>query len=191
MQNNYLEFLKSKSKKFAKQHELMDIILFGSSVRGKIEPKDIDIILISHEKNIKKNLEVLQEFRNILKNKISKEDTKIINIEELFESNLLARQGILIEGISLVYDRPLSNIMGFAGYSLFSYKLKNLNNTEKTKFIYSLIGRNKKGIIKKLKGVQIGKGAVMIPIENSEVFKEFLEKWEIKYNMRKILVSEF
>ena len=191
MQNNYLDFLKSKSKKFSKKYKLIDIVLFGSSVRGKIEPRDIDIVLISHERDIKKNLEVLQEFRNIIKEKFPKEDTKIINIEEFFKNDLLARQGILIEGISLIQDKPLSNIMGFGGYSLFSYSLKNLNNTEKTKFTYSLIGRNKEGIVKKLKGVQLGKGAIMIPIENSEVFKEFLEKWKIRYIIKKILVSEF
>ena len=72
---------------------------------------------------------------------------------------------------------------------LFSYSLKKLNHNEKTKFTYSLIGRNSEGIVKKVKGESLGKGAVIVPIENGLIFEEFLEKWKLDYKRKNILVS--
>ena len=75
------------------------------------------------------------------------------------------------------------------GYSLFSYVLSNLNNSQKTLFIYSLSGRGKEeGMVKKVKGQSLGKGAFLVPIENSFLFEQFLDKWKLKYNKRNVLV---
>lgn len=189
MLKNYLKYLKSECKKFARQHRIFDIVLYGSIVKGKEETRDIDLLLIFNEKKLKERVEIRQKLKRILQKKLKKLDIKTINLLELFEKDFLARQGILIEGYSLLYDEDFSKRLGFEGYVLFSYNLKNLNHNEKTKFTYALIGRKEQGIIKKLSVEPLGKGAVIVPIKNSLVFEDFLQNWKIEYKKKNILVS--
>lgn len=188
-QNNLLSFLKSESKKFANK-DIFDIVIYGSSVMSKEEPEDIDIVIIFKEKELKERLEIAQEFKNKIRKKIKNLDIKAINLTELFDSNFLARQGILTEGYSLIDNKPFSSKMGFKGYALFTYSLTNLNHNEKTKFTYSLIGRNSKGMIEISGAMPLGKGALIVPIENSILFEDFLKKWKVNYKNKKTLISE-
>lgn len=189
MLNSYLKYLISECKKFAKEHDVFDIILFGSASKGKTDARDIDIILLFNEKPLKERIEIAQKLKEILKKKISNLDIKTANLKELFEEEFLARQSILTEGFSLIHNTPFSKTLGFEGYALFSYNLKNLNHNEKTKFTYALIGRNSAGVLKNLKAVPLGKGAVMIPIKDSLNFERFLNEWKINYIKKSILVS--
>lgn len=191
MQENYLKFLELESKNFAKSKDIFDIILYGSKIKGKIETRDIDILIIFKEKPLKERAEITQQFKEKISKEISELDIKTINLLELFKNDFLARQSILTEGYSLIDNVPFSEKMGFLSYSLFTYNLKNLNHNSKTKFTYSLIGRNKEpGILKKLNAKPLGKGAVLLPIENSSFFEDFLKKWKINYNKKNILLSE-
>lgn len=184
MQENYLKYLISKSKDFTKIHDIFDIILYGSSIKGKLDARDTDVLIIFKDKALNERSEISQEFKKILNPKIKNMDIKTINIHELFDSNFLARQGILAEGYSLMHDKPFAEILGFKGYSLFTYSLKNLNNTKKTRFTYALIGRDKQGVISKTSSKHLGKGVVMVPAEKSIIFEDFLKKWEIDYNKK-------
>ena len=187
MQKDYLNYLISKSKKFVKKNQIFDIILYGSSVKGKLDINDIDIVIIFQEKSLKERLEIAQEFKRKIKSNL-KIDMKTINIKELFEKDFLARQGILIEGYSLLHREKFSKRLGFKGYSIFTYNLKNINHNEKTKFTYALIGRRgEKGMLKQTNACSLGKGAVKIPIENSIIFEDFLKKWELNYKKENIL----
>src|SRR3989344_5419937 len=173
MQKDYLKLLELNSKKFKEIHkEIFDIAIYGSFVKGKNDFNDVDIIIIFIETNLEKRLEIGQKFKERIKEEIKNIDIKTMNIKELFDANFLARQGLLIAGISLIKNKRLAEILGFKGYSLFTY---NLN------------GRNSEGIIKSLKGKQLGKGAVKIPIENSSQFSEFLDKWKVEYRKSDIL----
>ena len=190
IQKDYLKFLESESKNF-KNKDIFDIVLYGSLIKGKIEARDIDILLIFHEKSLKERAEIAREFKEKISEKINSLDIKTINLLELFESDFLARQSILAEGYSLISNIPLSEKIGFLSYALFTYNLKNLNHNEKTKFIYSLIGRNKSpGILKKLNANPLGKGVILLPINNSSIFEDFLKKWKINYVKKNILMSE-
>lgn len=194
-QENYLKFLESESKNFAKNKNIFDIILYGSFIKGKIETRDIDILIIFNEKSLKERTEIAEEFKEKTLRKINRKinelDIKTINVSELFENDFLARQAILTEGYSLIDTIPFSNKMGFLSYILFTYNLKNLDHNNKTKFTYSLIGRKKSlGILKKLNAKPIGKGVVLLPIENSSVFEDFLKEWKINYIKKNILMSE-
>lgn len=187
MSNNYLKHLILISKSFAKQHDILDIILYGSAIKGKETPRDIDILLIFNKKPLKERAVISQKLKEKLK--IKEIDIKTINLEELFQKDFLARQGILIEGYSLLYQIKFSERMGFVGYALFTYNLKSLNHNEKTKFTYALIGRKTQGMIKQLEAEPLGKGVVIVPIKNSIIFEEFLQKWNVNYKKRSILIS--
>lgn len=187
MQKDYLNCLISESKKFAKRNNIFDIVLYGSSVKGKLEAEDVDILLIFEEKSLKERSEIAQNFKDRIKG-ILKLDIKTINLKEFFEKDFLASQGVITEGYSLLYNEKFSKRLGFIGYSIFMYNLKNLNHNEKTKFTYALIGRRgEKGMLKQIDAVSLGRGAVKIPVENSIIFEDFLKKWNLNYKKENIL----
>ena len=181
-------YLSSQAKKFVKQHKIFDVVIYGSAVKGKDEPRDIDIMLIFLDRNLKERLDIVQNFKQVSK-KINKLDVKSMNLKDIFDNKFLARQGVLLEGRSLINEVTLADRLGFKSYSIFSYNLKNLNHNEKTKFTYALIGRKEDGMIKKVEGEPLGKGAIIVPIENSIIFEEFLNQWNVKYNKRNALLS--
>ncbi len=189
MWKHYLKSLKLISRRFFRNEKLFDIILYGSVVKGKDEPRDIDIALIFLDAGIKERLEIAQKFKKNLPKGL-KFDIQTLNAADFFDAGFFARHGILIEGYSLVSNKKFSEKLGFKGYSLFSYKLGNLDHNKKTLFIYSLSGRGEtEGMVKKVNGESIGRGAFFVPIENSLIFEQFLDKWRIKYLKRNILVQ--
>ena len=191
MQKDYSRFLESESKNFGMDKDIFDIIVYGSIIKGKIEARDIDILIIFKEKPLNERAVITQRFKEKISKKIGNPDIKTINLSELFGANFLARQSILTDGYSIIDRMPLSKKMGFLSYSLFTYNLKNLDHNNKTKFTYSLIGRGKnQGILKKLNSKPLGKGAVLLPIQNSSFFEDFLKEWKINYNKKNILMSE-
>jgi predicted nucleotidyltransferase len=187
MLKNYLKnsvWISKKVKSFYKKYKkkIFDIILYGSATRGKYKPRDIDILIIFKDVNKKEYFDLPYELRKNLEKEGLKIDIKGVLIEEIFDPKFLARQNLLIEGYSLIRNDMLSERFGFKSYSLFVYSLKNLNHNEKTKFQYVFKGRREnKGVLEELNGIVIGMGSVLIPIENSEKFKEFLDKWKINY----------
>ena len=190
MLKELLKCLISESRKFAKAGRIFDIILYGSFIRGKQAPRDIDIIIVFLDSKLEERLKLAQYFKKELKSKIKKDyelDIKTANLIDLFESSFLAREGILVEGYSLLYSCPFAERIGFKGYTLFTYKLKGLTHNEKTKFTYSLIGRNKKGISELTRAKSLGRGAVIVPIENSSIFEDFLKEWKTEYVQYKVL----
>src|SRR3989344_50370 len=188
MPESYLKYLISTCNKFARRHDIFDIVLYGSSVKGE-EGRDIDILLVFSNKNLEERTETSQKLKETLKEKIKKIDMRTINLDELFDSSFLARQGIFIEGYSLLHKYPFSKRLGFVGHALFHYNLKKLSHNEKTKFIYALSGRKTEGLIKKIKAEHLGKGVVLVPIEKSKVFENFLQQWKITYKNKNLLVS--
>jgi len=184
-----LGFLKSECSKLAKNKDIFDIVLYGSAVKGKEEPGDIDLLLIFREISLKERAETAQNFKERLANKLNGIDIKTINLHELFESDFLARQAVLVEGYSLVHNLPFCESMGFRGYALFTYTLKGLAHNDKTRFVYALSGRVKEGIVSELKAEPLGRGAVIVPISNSLKFEAFMQKWNLDYKKKNIAVS--
>lgn len=191
MQENYSKYLISQSKKFVKKNNIFDIVLYGSATKGKSRARDMDILIIFINEPLRNRTNISQEFKEILTQKIPNLDIKTINLSELFQKEFLARQSILIEAISLIDNKSISEKLGFQGHTIFTYQLKNLNHNEKTKFTYALIGRNSPGILKKLKAKKLGKGVVQIPIKDSITFEEFLIKWNLTYQSQNILTPKY
>ena len=184
-----LKELKKWLNKEKNDETIFDIVLYGSSVKGKTKPNDLDILIIFKEGKLKDRLEKSQQ----IKKKITfdgKIDIKNILWEELFKEELFARSGIFLEGISIFDNKPLAKKIGFESYSLFIYNLKDKNHNEKVKFNYILSGRNSEGIIKKLSGKHLAPGVVQIPINNSLEFEEVLKKSNINYSKNNILVEK-
>ena len=176
--------LKNKNDK-----TIFDILVYGSSVKGKEKPNDIDIVVIFRSGNLKERLLKIQEIKKDFKDIGKKIDMKGILLEELFDANFFARSGIFFEGTSLIDEKRFSEKMNFIGFSLFVYSLKEKSHTEKVKFNYILSGRNSIGIIQLFNGLHIAPGVIQIPIEKSLEFEELLKKNNISFEKKNILVE--
>jgi len=191
MSKNYLKFLELNCRKFKKENkEVFDILIYGSSVKGKLDFNDVDLIIIFSNLSLDKRLEISQNLKSIIKKEIKNTDIKTMNLQDFFDNTFLARQNILIEGRSLIKNKGFAELLGFSGYSIFTYNLKNLNHNKKTQFTYALSGRNREGVLKSSGGISLGRGAVKIPIEHSIEFEQFLQKWDIDYKRKNVLESK-
>lgn len=177
----YLEYEK-------KDKAIFDIVVYGSFVKGRYNPSDIDILIIFLEKNLRERLDKIQKIKHKLKSLNKTIDIKQITLKELFSTSFLARTGILLEGISMFRNKKFCEILGFKSYTLFWYNLKDLSHTRKVRFNYILAGRGSmKGMIKELKGERLVNGAVKIPIEHSIEFEDILKASNVDYNKKNIL----
>lgn len=186
-----LTTLKKCLKSELKDKAIFDAVLFGSAVKGKNKPRDIDFILIHTYGSLAERLEKLQKIKTKIRAVLNLEplelDAHTILLEELFQPGFFARSGVFLEGISLLDGKPLAEKMGFKAYSLFTYTLEKLSHTKKVTFNYLLAGRGTKGMIAECHGERLVSGAVKIPIEKSIEFEDVLKMHKINYKKKNIL----
>lgn len=183
MQKQLRKYLESEKDK-----SIFDIIIYGSAVKGKLAPEDIDIAVIFKGGNLRERLEKIQSIKNRLKPLNKKVDIKQLTLEDLFSSAFLAKEGIILEGISIFRNKSFSETMGFKSSTLFWYSLQGLTHTQKVKFNYILAGRNTiTGIIKEFQIERLANGAVKVPIRKSIEFEEILRINKINYKKKDIL----
>jgi len=171
-----LDKLMKTAKKFKKKHrKVFDVILYGSTIKGKEKPNDFDFMLILRGAKEGERFDLAFEFKEKLLDlgfPHEKLDVKAINLENLFDPNYLTTPGILIEGFSLTKGRPIHELMNGESYALFTLNLSRLDGNNKTKFQFALKGRDGKGrVIKELNGSYLGPWVIMIPIENTHKFR--------------------
>jgi len=183
-----LKQLKKQFESEKKDKNIFDIIIYGSSVKGKTKARDIDVLVIFLDGSLRERLDKIQDIKGKVRNKTENVDIKQIMLTELFSSDFFARTGVLLEGVSIFKGKKFSEILGFKGFTLFWYNLSNLNHTQKVKFNYILSGRGEsKGMIKELNGERLVNGAIKIPIENSLEFEEIIRKNNIDYKKKNVL----
>ena len=181
------EFLKV-IKSFLKRDEILDIILFGSLVKGKQNPKDLDILIIYSNK-VKNMIDINYELRKKINKIIS--NTEIIgkSYSEIFDSSFVVRESILSEGYSMKTNNFLAKSFGYSNFILFKYSLKNLNKSKRMSFYYGLYGRGKeKGILEKKDCIKFSESIILSPINKSEFMKDFFSILNISYETFPIIV---
>lgn len=175
-------------KDFKKEDKrILDIIIYGSYSRGKLNFRDIDIAVILGDKtDVDYKLSIAQRLRSALKNVSYEADVKAIDLPDLMDETFLARQAIISEGYSLLKNKKFSDILGFKSYYIFYYSLKNLTNSEKMMLQYALRGRRgQKGIMELRNCELLGKGVMKVPTEYSEEIIELFERHKIAYKIYK------
>ena len=181
------EIIKDLSKYL--NEKILDIIIFGSIVRGKEKPNDIDIIVI------------FKQFDNDLYLKLGGKYHVIpFTIDNLYNLNTILIEA-LAEGFSVRYNKFLRDVLGYKSYKEFIFKeIKFKEKSKKILFYYFLNGRkdrNKKGIIEELNAEIISKNPyiIRVPIDKSEIFKKKIEIFsklnniEIEMEERTIIVG--
>lgn len=164
--------LKKNLRKILKKYNLIkDIIIFGSFVKGRDNPKDIDLAFILIEKDIK--------LVNLIKKELitDKAHLEFIDIGDIYYNSLFL--SLINEGLSIKENKFLRDILKIRPMRLYSYDLKHLNKSKKTIFGMAL-----KDSLKKMKGEKVSTGAVLIPINQTSYFEDFLDVWGMKYKTR-------
>ncbi|MBS3137028.1 nucleotidyltransferase domain-containing protein [Candidatus Woesearchaeota archaeon] len=164
------DILLNKLKKAAKNSyaintEIVDIIIYGSFVKGKANPKDIDVLVIFN-RTIDRT--ILHEFNAIAKT----------------YSSFIAdfpTESIFHEGYSLVYEKRISELYHFISAYLFRYSLKNKNKTQRMQFYYALYGRNSKGVLETTKSIKFSDQCILTPVSYADEIKEFFGNQSIEY----------
>ncbi len=171
--------LKNNLQKLShKNKEILDIVLFGSAVRGKKDPKDIDILVLFQEKidktieyHIRKELE--KYYSNI---SVISKTTKTV-LDDAFD----ARESVLFEAISLLTGKNLAQQYGFSSFGCFKYTFGIWTKLQKTKFYHALNGRTQEGIAQKIHCIKLSDNVMLVPLEHIEEFRSFLNYWKITY----------
>ena len=158
-----------------KYKEIKDFIIFGSFVKGKYAPKDIDIALVVDKKDISLVGEIKEQLG------IKNLDIEIVNPEEIYQSKL----GLILisEGFSIKSNKFLRESLGLYPMKIYTYEIKNLTQTKKV-----LFGRGLNQIIRDTKATKLGAGSIMVPVKDSGNFEDFLQTWGLKYKTKEYLV---
>ena len=167
--------------------EILDVLLFCSSFRGKEKPRDIDLLVIYKTKiNSELSYKIQKEFEilGVEVDLISK------SYSDLFKPAFIARESYLSEGFSLMQKKFVADGLGYKPMVLFRYDIQNFNKSQRMRFYYSLYGRNSEGMLKQLKSYKFSERIIIAPVEESERVKEYLNSWNIKYLEMPILIPE-
>jgi predicted nucleotidyltransferase len=170
---------------------VLAIVLFGSYSRGDFdEGSDIDLLVVF------RNKEELKEGTKQVYNISAKSDyffqIVCLTLDELRNSPLLSsilREGKIYYGEDIL--RKLS--YSFKPYALITYSTANLSLKERALIAQKLEGRvyNKykyDGLVQQLGGYKVGRGVIMVPIENLKNLIEFLDKRKVQYVIRYVWV---
>jgi len=160
--------LRSILKKY--NHIIKDIILFGSFVKGRDNPKDIDLAVIIKERDINLAQYIKKEIG------IDKIHLDFITLDDVYTPLFLS---LINEGYSIQKDDFLRNILKIKPMRLYAYDLKHLDRSKKTLFGLAL-----KIALKKISGEKISTGAVLVPISQTGYFEDFLDIWGMKYKTK-------
>ncbi len=185
---NMLKRLQKELSAEKKDKAIFDLLVYGSMVKGKAKPNDLDLIVIFRTGSLKERLKKIQQIKRKVTS-FKSIDIKGILWEELFQEDFFARSGILLEGISLFDARSFAEKMGFSAYALFTYRLIDQSHTSKVKFNYLLRGRNGPGILEKFGGKHLSPGTVQIPLAKSLEFEEILQSNNFQYQKQNILIQ--
>ena len=109
-----------KLKKTIEKYDLEDIIVFGSFVKGKTIPRDIDVCLIFKE-NI--SLNVVRDVQLRLGDNFH---VSSLSIDNFFDKKHNLSQTLLFEGISAKSGKRLSEIYSTDSYGLYYYDISDM-----------------------------------------------------------------
>ena len=175
--NSEIKSIKNKLNEIIKKEDILDVILFGSTVKGKSNPRDIDIAIIS-EKKIDTNTGNLRGFH-----------FSYLNPLYFFRKRITLLNTLFREGYSLKFNKPFSELYGFRSKVMFIYELKGLKNSKKVSFVNILRGKKgNKGLVVENGGNWLANQVFVVPINNELLFEKFFVTHGIKFMKYYLLI---
>ena len=168
--NSEMKSIKNKLSQIIKKKEVLDVILFGSAIKGKSSPRDIDVAIIS-ENEIVRDMPGFEEFH-----------FSFLKPLDFFKKRITLLNTLFREGYSLKFDKPFSELYGFKNRVLFVYELKGLNNSKKVNFVNTLRGkRNNKGLVAENSGEWLANQVFLVSVSSEHLFEKFFVTHGIKF----------
>ena len=178
-----------KIKHWIIKNNAIDVVLFGSSVRESLNPRDIDICILIKDNDEKKSLDLVDSLGKLIDNFKLKLDINILVSSSFISGTTLAKT-LLNEGYSIRHNKNFASLLGFENKSLFVYSLKHFSPSKRVKLHYMLKGRyGSKGMLKEVQGKLLGTGSILVPTEKEDLLKEIFDKWDVNYKIDRILIS--
>jgi len=178
-----------KIKEWIQKNKVLDIIIFGSAMRGKTSPNDIDLCILIKEKDTEKSLELVDSLGKLAESIPINAHINILSTDKFASGNSLVKT-LMNEGLSLKTGNYFCNNFDFQNKSLFIYTLKKFSPSKRVKFHYLLRGRyGRKGILDEIQGKFLGTGTIIISTEKEDLLKEIFETWTVDYKIERILLS--
>ncbi|MBT4376623.1 nucleotidyltransferase domain-containing protein [archaeon] len=190
--NKLISYAMEFSSFLVRNCEVDKIVLYGSVARGDFgEGSDIDLFVEADGKNERKIHRLIQDF---YKTEVAR-NSKLKGIENNI-SVIVGRLGskewkdlnraILNSGIVL-YGKYKSNVEKSDSYSLFVFE--NIKPDKKRIAVFrKLFGfrvgkKSYPGLVNDLKGIKIGKGSILIPLESSMKIKDYFREKKIGFRI--------
>ena len=169
-----VSLIKNKLGKYLKDKDILDVILFGSVIKGKSSPSDIDIAMIT-QKEIKAD--------------ISGFHISVLKPEDFFVSPSSLVNTLLREGFSIKSERFFSEKYKFLNRVMFVYELKDLNPSIKVKIVNILRGKkNTMSLVKERGGRWVANRVFVVPINEEHIFERIFLNFKVKFNKFYILI---
>ncbi|MEK6921561.1 MAG: nucleotidyltransferase domain-containing protein [Nanoarchaeota archaeon] len=160
------QLVKKLKPLLAKNKDIIDIILFGSLVKGKGNVADIDVALLSDVPIDR--LKMRKELELILQKKV---DLQVLTLHDYSKSLWIT---LIREGFSVKHDAFLHQLYKIEPLVLYKYSLKELTVSKKVMFERAL---------KNFAGIQrISNRVVLVPIAKTEEFNDLLKLWNIDFD---------
>ncbi|MFH1065523.1 MAG: nucleotidyltransferase domain-containing protein [Nanoarchaeota archaeon] len=168
--------------KFLKKEGVEDIFLFGSFVKGKERPNDIDICL-----SMKENNESLTDEIALF---VKKETGMVVHFTHTCFALMLSDRelwkSILHEGYSIRHKEFVAKLMGMEPFVLAEYSLKG-TASQKQIFSHAMNGTGgRESFLKDIHAKRIGRGVMVVPNDYVENARSFLDTWKADYNFKRI-----
>lgn len=161
---------------------LWDIVIFGSFTKDKDKPEDIDVAAVLKGGN----LETVEKISSEIDKISDKIHYNWVFLDEIEKNPLWMT--LMMEGFSTKSGKRLSDVFGYKTGVIFSYSLSRLEN--RSKFSHALFGRGKgHGELEEFGGEMLAKGVVLVPLEKSDSFREFLDYWKVDYRMHRVIIT--
>ena len=157
--------------------DVFDIILFGSCVKGKRIPEDIDIAMISKTRESKPLLELKHRLKRFKK----RFHLELVPLDEIYKNPLWTQ--LTLEGYSLKEGRHLKDLLGMKPMKLYRYNLTSFPKSEKVQF-----HRGLNRALEISKGKRLGPGVILVPFKMTAYVEEFFDRWKLKYKVEEIKI---
>ena len=150
--------------------EVVDIILFGSFVKGGSKYSDIDVVILSCG-NV--NPELKEKVVDVIG---EKSHVQILGKDFIYSQMMIT---IIKEGFSVRKNKFLSELYGVEPVVLFKYNIRKLSATQKVQFTRGLVNT-----VDEIKAKKLTRTTVLVPMANKGRFDEFLELWRVKFESK-------
>jgi len=190
LQSGIYETIEHVADKVKMIEGVVGVVLFGSYSRGDYdEGSDIDFLIVFRDKK------ALYKGRDEIYKTTSQSalffQVVCLTVDELKDSPLLG--SAMREGKIYYANEDVKKLLTptHKPYALITYSTANLNAKERVVFTQKLEGRGKgkyryEGLVRELGGFKVGRGVMMIPIENLKTMTQHLEKKGINYVIRHV-----